>query len=114
MHQIGWQLRLGEHIEGRRQEDQTQDIPPATEEEIEEMRSWRDSLAPEAAEALFESMRQGTKGEQPNNAAYGSTLPASPFENTGRPSYEAQDRELLALKMRIDAEEAEERPGSPR
>lgn len=28
VHQIGWQLRLGEHIEGKRQDEQEQGSPP--------------------------------------------------------------------------------------
>lgn len=39
VHQVGWQLRLGEHIEGRRQEDHERSVPPATEEEWVEVGS---------------------------------------------------------------------------
>lgn len=46
---------------------------------------------------IIESMREGAKGKKPNKAAYGFTLPTNPFENVGRPGYEAQDRELFAL-----------------
>ncbi len=110
VHQIGWQLRLGEHIVGRGQEDRARDVPPATEEEIEDMRRLMCSADPEIVEGLIESMREGTKGEKPNNAAYGFTLPTNPFENVGRPGYEAQDRELFALMERIEAERSEEDP----
>src|SRR5699024_6005923 len=101
VHQIGWQLRLGEHIEGRRQEDQESSVPPATEEEIGEMRRLMRRVDLEIAEELLESMRAGSKGDPINNAAYGFRLSSEPFENVGRPGYEAQDRELQALWERI-------------
>lgn len=50
VHQIGWQLRLGEHIEGKRQDDSARDVPPATEEEIEDMRRLMRSANPEIIE----------------------------------------------------------------
>lgn len=49
------------------------------------------------ADDMAESMRQGTKGEKLNNAAYAFVLPENPFETIGRPGYEAQDRELWTL-----------------
>lgn len=94
VHQIGWQLRLGEHIEGRRQEDHERSVPPATEEEIENMRQLTRRIKPKMAERLLKSMREGREGTPINNAAYGFTLSSEPFENVGRPGYEAQDREL--------------------
>lgn len=110
VHQIGWQLRLGEHIEGRRQEDRARDMPPATEKEIDDMRHLMRSVDREIVEDIVESMRKGTKGEKPNNAAYCFTLPKNPFENVGRPGYEAQDRELFALMERVEAERPDEDP----
>lgn len=97
VHQIGWQLRLGEHIEGRRQDDHERSVPPATEEEIENMRRLTRRIDPEMAERLLESMREGSEGTPINNASYGFTLSSEPFGNVGRPGYEAQDRELQAL-----------------
>lgn len=110
VHQIGWQLRLGEHIEGRGQESRQLDIPPATEEEIEETRQLMSSVDPESVEEHLEFMREGSKGEKINNAAYGFPLPSNPFENVGRPGYEAQDRELFALMESVEAERAGEDP----
>ncbi|GAA2535612.1 hypothetical protein GCM10009860_15040 [Microbacterium mitrae] len=37
VHQIGWQLRLGEHIEGKRQDQQEEGIPAASAELIQYM-----------------------------------------------------------------------------
>lgn len=105
VHQIGWQLRLGEHIEGRRQEDQERSVPPATEEEIKDMRRLTCRMAPEIAERMLESMRDGTEGEPINNAAYGFTLSSEPFANVGRAGYEAQDRELAEFWERLHGED---------
>ena len=104
VHQIGWQLRLGEHIEGRRQEKRARDVSPASEEEIERTRNLMRRADAEIVEGMVESMREGIKGESPNNAAYGFTLPADPFENVGRSGYEAQDRELLRLMGRVQVD----------
>ncbi|TQO19241.1 AbiV family abortive infection protein [Rhodoglobus vestalii] len=97
VHQIGWQLRSGEHIEGKRQLQHEQDVPPATEEEIEGVRRTMRSVDPEVVEGFVGSMREGTKGEKLNNRAHAFVLPASPFNTVGQPGYEAQDRELWAL-----------------
>ncbi|MGP5077947.1 AbiV family abortive infection protein [Brachybacterium alimentarium] len=105
VHQIGWQLRLGEHIEGRRQEDHERSVPPATEEEIENMRRLTRRIDPEMAERLLESMREGSEGTPINNASYGFTLSSEPFGNVGRPGYEAQDRELQALWERLHGDD---------
>ena len=102
VHQIGWQLRLGEHIEGKRQLEQHRDVPPASEEEIEQTRSLMRSVDPEIVEQIVESMRSGTTGEKPHNTSYAFVLAKNPFENVGRPGYEAQDRELWALAQDIE------------
>jgi hypothetical protein len=39
VHQIGWQLRLGEHIEAKRQHEAAGAVPPAREAEIERLAS---------------------------------------------------------------------------
>lgn len=97
VHQIGWQLRLGEHIEGRRQEDRERAVPPATEEMIEHMTSLTGLMDPDLVEQMLKSVREGTEGEDIRNAAYGFTLSDKPFKNAGRAGYEAQNRELHAL-----------------
>lgn len=108
VHQIGWQLRLGEHIEGRGQDDQEADVPPVTDDE--ELRWIRESdrLDQEVKDDLIASMREGSRGEPLNNAAYRFHRPEdddpNPFRDVGRPGYEAQSRELLWLAERLDAE----------
>lgn len=97
VHQIGWQLRLGEHIEGKQRRQREEDIPPAGEEEMEAARRLWDSIDPSMTDGMIESMREGRKGEKFNNEGYAFHLPSNPFENVGRPGYEAQDRELRAL-----------------
>lgn len=109
VHQIGWQLRLGEHIEGKRQLQRQQDVPPATDEEIESTRQAMKSVDPEMVEDLVASMREGTKGEKLNNATYAFALPANPFDTVGQPGYEAQDRELWAIAME-EIDDAAEAP----
>lgn len=97
VHQIGWQLRLGEHIEGKQRRQREEDVPPASQEEIEEARRLWDSIDPSITDRMIESMHEGRKGEKFNNDGYAFHLPSNPFENVGRPGYEAQDRELWAL-----------------
>lgn len=97
VHQIGWQLRLGEHIEGKRRLQHEQDVPPASEAEIKRMRELMSTIDPDIADQILATMRSGTAGESLNNAAYAFTLPSNPFETVGRAGYEAQDRELWAI-----------------
>ncbi|KQU45806.1 hypothetical protein ASG84_10885 [Rhodococcus sp. Leaf278] len=102
VHQIGWQLRLGEHIEGKRQRDQQEDVYPASEDEIEQTRRLMRDVDPSIVEQVVESMSVGAKGVDLRNASYAFVLPANPFDNVGRPGYEAQDRELWALAQDIE------------
>lgn len=69
------------------------------------MRGLMRRVDPEIAEQIIESMRQGTKGTKVAIATYSFTLPENPFENIGRPGYEAQDRELAALAEDLAADE---------
>jgi hypothetical protein len=39
VHQIGWQLRLGEHIVAKQQAEMAESVPPASEGRIEQARS---------------------------------------------------------------------------
>lgn len=105
VHQIGWQLRLGEHIEGKRRLETEQDVTPATEEEIQDMRRILLGVDPETAERIFESMREGKKGKALSNAAYAFELPENPFATVGKRGHEAEDRELLALWEQVHPEE---------
>jgi AbiV family abortive infection protein len=102
VHQIGWQLRLGEHIEASKQADYARAVEPATEEEIRDTESLMTEagLDPQMISEMVEGMREGMPGHELHNAAYRHLLPgpeANPFSNVGRPGYEAQDRELSRL-----------------
>lgn len=71
VHQIGWQLRLDEHIEATRQAERANGVPPAAEEDIEWMRDALSAVGDdEYAESLLESMREGTPGKRLNTDTY--------------------------------------------
>lgn len=110
VHQIGWQLRLGEHIEAKQQAEEARGVPPMSEAEIEQMREMFSDLPVLASdEEFYESMRQGREGRRLNNDGYRLHLAApgsDPFKNLGEPGHEAEARELLRL-----AEELEQREG---
>jgi AbiV family abortive infection protein len=98
VHQIGWQLRLGEHIEAKSQANYQRAALPASEDDVEAARVfWVEAGLPEdEVTALADSMRTGT-ADALHNDAYRYHLPpagSNPFENVGKPGYEAQDREL--------------------
>ncbi|WP_205304850.1 AbiV family abortive infection protein [Nocardioides sp. 616] len=109
VHQIGWQIRLGEHIEGKRQDEQVAGMPPATAEDLAWMkgRAWSDS-SPAVQQIIsnaVESLKDGTPGEPLNNAEYRFNPPSAdrtPFRNVGKPGYEAETRELLRLEEELD------------
>jgi len=106
VHQIGWQLRLGEHIEAKGQAEAARDVPPASQAEIESMHEAFRSLEPSMLEDMMSSMREGHEGRKLNNREYRLHLPATgsnPFENVGA-GYEAETRELarLAEEVRLD------------
>lgn len=105
VHQIGWQLRLGEHIEAKRQAEVESGHPPVPEQEVERMLETLSSVDDEFVERLVTTMREGQEGQTLNNYAYRLHLPApgsDPFHNVGRPGYEAQDRELRRLAAKKD------------
>lgn len=110
VHQVGWQLRLGEHIEGKRQDEREAGMPPMTDEEL----GWLDALelpdagAREFQDELIRGMKEGTPGEVLPNAGYRFNPPGadrSPFRNVGKPGYEAEDRELMRLAREIDQQD---------
>lgn len=76
--QIGWQLRLGEHIEARRRE--------------------------RVEEELAAYLRLGKQGKKFNNVDYLFDFPEDPFEKMGKKGHEAQDRSLTNLRNAIDKE----------
>lgn len=105
VHQVGWQLRLGEHIEAKAQEQAALDVPASEEVEIEEMRSVFKGADPEMRGRILSTMRIAQPGQKLANDAYRLKLPAenpNPFANMGRPGYEAETRELLNLAAEMD------------
>ncbi|MFC4630098.1 AbiV family abortive infection protein [Promicromonospora alba] len=109
VHQIGWQLRLGEHIEGQRQDEREAGSPPLTDEALGRMNgSHATRLPPESQRIvleLIESMKKGTPGEPLNNTAYRFNRPGKDrgsFVNLGKPGYEAETRELLRMADELE------------
>jgi AbiV family abortive infection protein len=109
VHQIGWQLRLGEHIEGTKQDERVAGMPPATEDEVAWMKGSHWAEAPPEVQHVItefvESMKEGTPGEPLRNAAYRFNPPEadrSPFRNLGKSGYEAETREIMRMKEELD------------
>jgi AbiV family abortive infection protein len=107
VHQIGWQLRLGEHIEGKRQDEKEAGMPAMTDDDL----AWLDAgegaddATQEFRANLRRSMNPGIPGEPLPNAAYRfnpSGADRSPFRNVGRAGYEAETRELIRLAQELD------------
>lgn len=104
VHQIGWQLRLGEHIEAKAQEQAAKDVPASNEAEIEQMSHTLRNVDPDMRERILSEMRNAQPGKKLANDAYRLQLPSdngNPFANAGRPGYEAETRELLNLASEI-------------
>lgn len=108
VHQIGWQIRLGEHIEATQQAEESRGAAPADEAEIEYLRSLLGSDT-ELFEELVESMRAGRPGRPLHNDGYRLKLPENPFGTFGRPGYEAESRELRRLRNEHDRDRKTER-----
>lgn len=116
VHQIGWQLRLGEHIEAKQQAQWAEEVPPATEEELEETRKLFAGVEPEVLEAILDVQRRGKEGRELHNDAYRLHLPgpdSNPFENIGKPGYEAETRELIWLAEGLDEREEQQDRSKP-
>ncbi|MGB3482462.1 MAG: AbiV family abortive infection protein [Mycobacterium sp.] len=103
VHQIGWQLRLGEHIVAKEQEQSVRAVPPASEEDIARFRklaSGVDGIAASEVERSCDELRAGKPAGVLNNDTYRLRLPgpgANPFANLGKRGYEAETRELMQL-----------------
>lgn len=107
VHQIGWQLRLGEHIEAKRQLQEEQDVPAWDESAIERMMRPLSKVDEDIREKMLSHMRTSHPGKKLANDAYRIKLPpvkANPFANMGRPGYEAETRELINLAEHLDSE----------
>jgi hypothetical protein len=109
VHQIGWQPRLGEHIEGKRQDEKEHGSPAMTDEDL----NWLDGPHDGDVDAgdfkveLRESLKAGVPGEPLPNVTYRFNLPdadENPFRNVGKPGYEAETRELLRLAWEVERE----------
>jgi AbiV family abortive infection protein len=110
VHQVGWQIRLGEHIEAKAQEQAALDVPASDEAEIEKMRSVLKNVDSDTRERILSNMRTARPGQKLANNAYRLKLPAAnanPFANLGRPGYEAETRELLNLAGEMDQQTGE-------
>ncbi|SKQ48210.1 AbiV family abortive infection protein [Mycobacteroides abscessus] len=107
VHQIGWQLRLGEHIVAKEQRLASEAVPPSSEEEIERTRetfSSIDGIDKSMVEEILDNMRHGRAAQPLNNDAYRLHLPgpeSNPFASLGKRGYEAQTRELQNLAEQI-------------
>ncbi|TCK63789.1 AbiV family abortive infection protein [Curtobacterium sp. PhB136] len=101
VHQIGWQLRLGEHIEGKAQAEQERAVPPADQSELDWLA--RTSLDDEVVAKIRASLLTGKSAKALPNRAYSFILDpeAHPLRNVGRAGYEAEDRELQRLAREI-------------
>lgn len=114
VHQIGWQLRLGEHIVAKSQRQFSEAIPPSSEKEIDRMRETLVAVSgfdESIREQIIENMRQGRDERPLNNDGYRFELPgpeSNPFENLGKRGYEAQTRELEKLAEEIGLDDPEE------
>jgi hypothetical protein len=102
VHQIGWQLRLGEHIEAKSQAELATAILPASEAQIEQARQlYVDAgIDKEMIDDLLVAQRAGRPGRVLNNDAYRLHLPeagTAPFAHLGKPGHEAETRELVRL-----------------
>jgi AbiV family abortive infection protein len=109
VHQIGWQIRLGEHIEAKEQAEGARAALPASEAEIEEMRELHLRIATlDLDDGYYEAMRHGRTGRRLHNDGY-RLRPRepgdNPFENLGKPGYEAQTKELMRLAEKLDDRE---------
>lgn len=118
VHQIGWQLRLGEHIVAKSQQQFSEAIAPASEEEINRFRdtlSAVSGLDESILEQILENMRQGCDPTPLNNDGYRFELPgpeSNPFKNLGKRGYEAQTRELERLAKEIGLYDPDEERGT--
>lgn len=113
IHQIGWQLRLGEHIVAKAQEQSVQAIPPATAEEIARMRRVLTNTGTEQSKIteICDAMGQGRAATTLNNDAFRHRLPppgSNPFATLGMRGYEAQTRELYRLAEDIGLNPSED------
>lgn len=110
VHQIGWQLRLGEHIEGKQQDKQEEDVPAWTAEDAARTLGVL-GLGDDPAMLEVLGPHAAIPGTPLTNAGYRFNPPGADrraFRNVGKPGYEAEDRELWILHEALEIEKAEE------
>lgn len=103
IHQIGWQLRLGEHIEAQGQATMAKVRQAMSNHEIEELRKSFEGV--DLDDDLVSDLCAVEDGTTLHNDAYRLQLPdqgSSPFRNVGKPGHEAETRELLRLSEGLD------------
>jgi AbiV family abortive infection protein len=106
IHQIGWQLRLGEHIVAKQQEESARAIPPAAAQDIARTRQLLTEAGVDESmlEGICDALRQGRDAIVLNNNDYRHHLAppqGNPFATLGQRGYEAQTRELQRLAEEI-------------
>ena len=104
VHQIGWQLRLGEHIEGKAQAERERAVPPADPSELDWLAL--PGLDDQMVAKIRASLLAGKAGGALPNRAYSfiSDPEADAFRNVGRAGYEAESRELQRIAREIGQE----------
>lgn len=111
VHQIGWQLRLGEHIEGKYQDEQEAGLPPSNDG-VAWLNALKGSGSGEDTTALLsevtKSLGEGIPGQPLSNAQYRFNQPGAdqgPFHSLGKAGYEAETRELQHLANQLDQDD---------
>lgn len=105
IHQIGWQLRLGEHIEATGQKAMAEAKARRSKTDREELRQMFPDFALDDCD--LDVAEHGDSDTALHNDAYRLHLPpgrSNPFQNLGMPGYEAQTRELARLAEDLDEE----------
>jgi hypothetical protein len=106
IHQIGWQLRLGEHIVAKQQEESARAIPPPAEDDIARTRQTLvdAGVGESMLEGICDALAQGRDAIVLNNNGYRHRLrspESNPFATLGQRGYEAQTRELQRMAEEI-------------
>ncbi|GGJ53948.1 AbiV family abortive infection protein [Glutamicibacter ardleyensis] len=106
VHQIGWQLRLGEHIEGKRQDEREAGVPAASEKDLALLNILPRLMNehPALYRSIRDSLGEGIPGEVLPNAAYRFNPPGKnqeAFRNLAKRGHEAETREVLRLAQEL-------------
>jgi AbiV family abortive infection protein len=109
VHQIGWQLRLGEHIEAKLQAREERGVLPSSESEIAAALDLLGAVGEDEALVyrIVKMMRLGRPGKALKNAHYRLRLPepgVDRFARLGTSGHEAETLELRRLAHEIGLE----------